>query len=78
MHLIVLRYICAVNTENIPDLGVPSRAPMQMYLIIAFIILLVIGFRQAEEMQAAEDEDVMRISERLIQQNHEAYEVLAK
>ena len=29
-------------------------------------------------MQAAEDEDVMRISERLIQQNHEAYEVLAK
>ena len=29
-------------------------------------------------MQAAEDEDVMRISERLIQQNREAYEVLAK
>lgn len=51
---------------------------MQMNLIFAFIILLVIGFRQAEEMQAAEDEDVMRISERLIHQNHEAYEVLAK
>ena len=29
-------------------------------------------------MQATEDEDVMCISERLIQQNHEAYEVLAK
>ena len=29
-------------------------------------------------MQAAEDEDVMRISERLIRQNREAYEVLAK
>lgn len=29
-------------------------------------------------MQAAEDEDVMRISERLIQQNREAYEMLAK
>lgn len=39
---------------------------------------LVIEFGQAEEMQAAEDEDVMRISERLIQQNREAYEVLAK
>lgn len=51
---------------------------MQMYLIIAFIILLVIGFRQAEEMQTAEDEDVIRISERLIHQNREAYEVLAK
>ena len=51
---------------------------MQMNLIFTFIILLVIGFRQAEEMQATEDEDVMRISERLIQQNREAYEVLAK
>ena len=49
-----------------------------MYLIIAFIILLVIGFRQTEEMQATADEDVMRISGRLIQQNREAYEVLAK
>ena len=39
---------------------------------------LVIEFGQAEEMQAAEDEDVMRISERLIRQNREAYEVLAK
>lgn len=39
---------------------------------------LVIEFGQAEEMQAAEDEDMMRISERLIQQNREAYEVLAK
>ena len=39
---------------------------------------LVIEFGQAEEMQAAEDEDVMRISERLIQQNREAYKVLAK
>ena len=29
-------------------------------------------------MQATEDEDVMRISERLIQQNREAYEMLAK
>ena len=51
---------------------------MQMNLIFAFIILLVIGFRQAEEIQAAEDEDVMHISKRLIHQNHEAYEVLAK
>ena len=39
---------------------------------------LVIEFGQAEEMQAAGDEDVMRISKRLIHQNHEAYEVLAK
>lgn len=39
---------------------------------------LLIEFGQAEQMQAAEDEDVMQISQRLMQQNREAYEVLAK
>ena len=35
-------------------------------------------FSQVEQMQAAEDEDVMQISKRLIQQNRAAYEELAK
>ena len=39
---------------------------------------LIIEFSQAEQMQAAEDEDVMQISKRLIQQNRAAYEGLAK
>lgn len=39
---------------------------------------LIIEFSQAEQMQAAEDEDVMQISKRLIQQNWAAYEELAK
>lgn len=39
---------------------------------------LIIEFSQAEQMQAAEDEDVMQISKRLIQQNRAAYEELAK
>ena len=39
---------------------------------------LVVEFSQVEQMQAAEDEDVMQISERLIQQNRAAYEELAK
>lgn len=39
---------------------------------------LIIEFSQAEQLQAAEDEDVMNISARLLKQNHEAYEVLAK
>ena len=39
---------------------------------------LIIEFSQAEHMQAAEDEDVMQISKRLIQQNRAAYEELAK
>ncbi len=39
---------------------------------------LVIEFSQAEQLQEAEDEDVLCISERLLAQNREAYEVLAQ
>ena len=39
---------------------------------------LIVEFSQAEQLQAAEDEDVMQISKRLIQQNRAAYEELAK
>ena len=39
---------------------------------------LIVEFSQAEQLQAAEDEDVMQISKRLIQQNRAAYEDLAK
>ncbi len=39
---------------------------------------LIIEFSQAEQLQAAEDEDVMNMSARLLKQNREAYEVLAK
>ncbi len=39
---------------------------------------LVVEFSQAERLQEAEDEDVLRISERLLTQNREAYEVLAQ
>lgn len=39
---------------------------------------LIVEFSQAEKLQEAEDEDVLRISERLLLQNREAYEVLAQ
>ena len=39
---------------------------------------LVVEFSQVEQMQAAQDEDIMQISARLIQQNQVAYEELAK
>ena len=39
---------------------------------------LIVEFSQAEQMQAAEDEDVMQVSARLIQQNRAAYEELSK
>lgn len=39
---------------------------------------LIVEFSQAEQMQAAEDEDIMQVSARFIQQNRAAYEELAK
>ena len=39
---------------------------------------LIVSFDQAESMQLAKDEDVFSISERLIKQNREAYQELAK
>ena len=39
---------------------------------------LVIDFSKADKEKAASTEDVMEISERLIQQNMQAYKVLAK
>lgn len=39
---------------------------------------VVIEFCQAEAEQLAADEDVMAVSRRIIEQNTEAYEVLAK
>ena len=39
---------------------------------------LVIDFSKAESVVTAPDEDVLAVSKRLIAQNREAYEVLAK
>ena len=39
---------------------------------------LVIDFSNAEQETTASDEDVLSISKRLMEQNKEAYEVLAK
>ncbi|MDR0897311.1 MAG: type II toxin-antitoxin system Phd/YefM family antitoxin [Oscillospiraceae bacterium] len=39
---------------------------------------LVIEFSQAEKWEMASDEDVMRVSARLMAENREAYEELAK
>lgn len=39
---------------------------------------LVIDFNKIESDSAASDEDIMDLSKRLIEQNKEAYEILAK
>lgn len=38
----------------------------------------VIDFSKAEEDAVASDEDILRVSKRLVEQNRETYEVLAK
>ena len=39
---------------------------------------LILEFSQAEKRQAADDEDVLNLSARLMAKNHAAYEELAK
>ena len=39
---------------------------------------LILEFSQAEKMQAADDEDVLNLSARLMAKNHAAFEELAK
>lgn len=39
---------------------------------------LILEFSQAEKIQAADDEDVLNLSVRLMAKNHAAYEELAK
>ena len=39
---------------------------------------LIIEFSRAEKVQQAKDEDVLAISARLIEENREAYEILAQ
>ena len=39
---------------------------------------LILEFSQAEKMQAADDEDVLNLSARLMAKHHAAYEELAK
>ena len=39
---------------------------------------LILEFSQAEKMQAADDEDVLNLSARLMAKNHASYEELAK
>lgn len=39
---------------------------------------LIIEFNQADELQAASDDDVLTISKKIMDRNHEVYEELAK
>ena len=78
-----------INTKNIVSITEANQNFSKVARLVdengAAVILknnvpryLIVEFSQAEQMQAAEDEDIMQISARLIQQNRAAYEELAK
>ena len=78
-----------VNTDNLISITEANRNFSQVARMVdkngSVVILknnvpryLVIEFNKAEAVQTAPDEDVLKISEKLIAKNREAYEELAK
>ena len=78
-----------VNTDNLISITEANRNFSQVARMVdetgAVVILknnvpryLVIEFNQAKDVQEASDEDVSRISKKLIAKNRSAYEELAK
>lgn len=78
-----------VNTNNLVSLTEANRNFSKVARLVdehgSAVILknntpryLVIEFSQAESVQEADDDDLMKISKRLIDKNCAAYEVLAK
>ena len=78
-----------VNTDNLISITEANRNFSKVARMVeekgAAVILknntpryLVIEFSLAEQTQEAADEDVMRVSERLVARNREAYRILAQ
>ena len=78
-----------VNTNNLVSLTEANRNFSKVARMVdergSAVILknnapryLVIDFSKVEAAQEADDEDIMEISKRLIADNRESYEVLAK
>ena len=78
-----------VNTDNLISITEANRNFSQVARMVdetgAVVILknnvpryLVIEFNQAKDLQEASDEEVSRISKKLIAKNRSAYEELAK
>lgn len=78
-----------INTNNLVSITEANRNFSKVARLVdetgAAVILknnvpryLIVEFEQAEREQVASDEDVAAISKRLIDQNRQAYEELAK
>lgn len=78
-----------INTDNLVSISQANQNFSKVARMVdelgSVIILknnvptyLIMEFKEAEEYQTAKNEDVSAISKRLIKQNKESYEVLAK
>ena len=78
-----------INTDNLVSISEANQNFSRVARLVdengAAVILknnvpryLLIDFSQVEAEQVSKDEDVLEISNRLLQKNHKAYEVLAK
>ena len=78
-----------INTKNLVSITEANQNFSKVARMVdengAVIILknnvpryMLVEFRQAEEEQIAENEDVMTLSKRLIEKNRRSYEELAK
>ena len=78
-----------INTKNLVSITEANQNFSKVARLVdesgAVVILknnvpryLVMEFSSAEQEQLAADEDVMAVSQRLIEKNRQAYEVLAK
>ena len=73
-----MQQICKANQNFFRVAGVVDEHGTAVILKNNVPRYLVIDFSKAEKEKIAATEDVLAISERLIKQNMEAYEVLAK
>lgn len=78
-----------VNTENLVSITEANQNFSKVARLVdengSAVILknnipryLIVEFSQAENMQTANDEDILSISKKLIDKNKEAYKVLAE
>jgi len=71
-------WVSEIALSRVVVTGIPAEHEWLMIMKNNAQRYLMIEFSQLEQAQTMPDEDVMAISNRLMEQNREAYEVLAK
>ena len=78
MNFRIKLWVSEIALSRVVVTGIPAEHEWLMIMKNNAQRYLMIEFSQLEQAQTMPDEDVMAISNRLMEQNREAYEVLAK